>query len=589
MAGTIVMSVLFVESSGGTGYCSPADPQTENWDAGRQAQVLAEISDGMSFWETRANRPVPFDLVLDNLGTAPTSCEPINRPFFPTLERGKWIADVLNARGVAATPSTHVSAARSFVNARRTSYGADWGVLILVVDSLNDPDGLAPDGWRGSADLNGPMQYLSWDNGGWGIDRMNFVSLHETAHNFGALDEYAAGCSPADSWGYLNAVNASCNNGGITTDVSVMGEGSELVDPQADVSVSARAAIGWRNPAGPDGRIVDVVRTSTASITPFTPDPTTDTTPTFTGSAGNQPYPPGGCNKIGGICYRTPSPVTISRVTGAEWSLDSGAWTGQGVVPDDGAFDEETGEAFTLTPTAPVPIGSHTFSVRSVNRFGYSSPAASDTLTIGLPPGYVGLTVTKAGSGGGAVTGTGIDCGLTCFEAYLSGTAVVLTASAGYGSVFGGWSNCDSPSGTTCTMDMSSSKTVTSTFTATPTFADVPPTNPFYQDIEHLYDLGITQGCATSGGQRYFCPGDFVPREQMAAFLVRAQGLTQLFPATPTFADVPASNIFFGYVERLYQQGITQGCGTIAGQRYFCPGELVPRQQMAAFLIRSFA
>jgi hypothetical protein len=257
------------------------------------------------------------------------------------------------------------------------------------------------------------------------------------------------------------------------------------------------------------------------------------------------------------------------------------------VVPDDGAFDEETGEAFTLTPTAPVPIGSHTFSVRSVNRFGYSSPAASDTLTIGLPPGYVGLTVTKAGSGGGAVTGTGIDCGLTCFEAYLSGTAVVLTASAGYGSVFGGWSNCDSPSGTTCTMDMSSSKTVTSTFTATPTFADVPPTNPFYQDIEHLYDLGITQGCATSGGQRYFCPGDFVPREQMAAFLVRAQGLTQLFPATPTFADVPASNIFFGYVERLYQQGITQGCGTTGGQLLFCPKALVPREQMAAFLVRA--
>jgi uncharacterized protein YjiK len=124
--------------------------------------------------------------------------------------------------------------------------------------------------------------------------------------------------------------------------------------------------------------------------------------------------------------------------------------------------------------------------------------------------------------------------------------------------------------------------------TATPTFADVPPSNPHYEDIEHLYALGITQGCGTNGsGQLLFCPTAFVPREQMAAFLVRAKGLTQLFPATPTFADVPASSIFFGYVERLFQQGITQGCGTSGGQLLFCPKAFVPREQMAAFLIRA--
>jgi hypothetical protein len=195
--------------------------------------------------------------------------------------------------------------------------------------------------------------------------------------------------------------------------------------------------------------------------------------------------------------------------------------------------------------------------------------------------------VTKAGTGGGTVSGTGISCGTDCFETYPTGTAVELTATAGHGSVFGSWSNCSSPSGATCTMDMPSSKTVAATFTATPTFADVPPSNPFYQDIEHLYDLGITQGCGTNGGQLIFCPAAFVPREQMAAFLIRAQGLTKLFPATPTFADVPASSIFFGDVERLYQQGITQGCGTSNGQLVFCPKAFVPREQMAAFLVRS--
>jgi subtilisin family serine protease len=216
---------------------------------------------------------------------------------------------------------------------------------------------------------------------------------------------------------------------------------------------------------------------------------------------------------------------------------------------------------------------------------------ANGALALIPEPAAVGLTVTKGGNGGGTVTGTGINCGGDCFEMYSPGTVVVLAAATPYASVFGGWSNCDSPSGTTCTMTMSSTKNVTATFTTTPTFADVPPSNPFYDYIEQLYDLGITQGCGTNGsGQPIFCPTEFVPRQQMAAFLVRAKGLTQLFPGTPTFADVPASNTFFGYVERLYEQGITQGCGTNgSGQPIFCPTEFVPRQQMAAFLIRAFA
>ncbi len=213
--------------------------------------------------------------------------------------------------------------------------------------------------------------------------------------------------------------------------------------------------------------------------------------------------------------------------------------------------------------------------------------AIAVTVTDVIEGGGAGLTVSKAGTGFGTVTGPGIDCGSDCFESYAPGRAVVLTAAAGFGSVFGSWSNCDSPSGTTCTMTMTSSKTVTATFTATPTFADVPPSNPHYEDIEHLFDLGITQGCGTSGGQLLFCPSAFVPREQMAAFLIRAEGLTQLFPPTPTFADVPASDFFFGYVERLFEQGITQGCGTSGGQLLFCPKAFVPREQMAAFLIRA--
>lgn len=366
LAGKVVYSVLFVESSGGTGNCVPAAAQTEDWSAAQQSTVLSEISAGLAFWTARASRPNPLTFLLDNQGVLPTSCEPIRGS---TSNEGKWTADVLTAAGFPATPSNYQARARSFANSRRAALSADWAYLILVVNSLNDADGLFTDGYFAYAYLNGPFVVMTYDNDGWGISRMNFVAAHETGHIFGALDEYAAsGCSTADTWGYLNVANASCNNRGIRNDFSIMGEASEQQNASVDVSTSARGAIGWRNPVG---AVVDVVRTTTLSLTPYTPDPTSDATPTYPATAGNSPFPPGGCNTLGGFCYRTPSPVSISKVKAAQWRVDANAFTKSGVVPADGAFDEETGEVYSFTPSAPVSAGLHTFQTRSVNTFGH--------------------------------------------------------------------------------------------------------------------------------------------------------------------------------------------------------------------------
>jgi subtilisin-like proprotein convertase family protein len=378
MAGTVAYSVVFVESSGGSGKCSPADAQTENWSAARQTMVLGEISSGLAFWTSRFNRPSPLTFVLDNRGVQPTSCEPITRPY---TDESKWVADALTAMGFPATTSNYLTVARSFAHARRTALGTDWAYTIFVVDSLNDADGNFSDGYFAYAYLNGPFMVMTYDNDGWGIGLMNLVTAHETGHTFGALDEYAAsGCSTSDTGGYLNVANASCNNGGITTDKSIMGEGSEEQDASVDVSTSARGAIGWRNPGG-SPVVVDVVRTATVSLTAYTPDPTSDNTPTYSATAGNTPYPPGGCNTVGGTCYRWPSAVTVSRVAGAEWNLDGGAFTSNGVVPTDGAFDEES-DPYTFTPQSPVSAGTHTFGTRSTNSFGHQSSTAADVLTI---------------------------------------------------------------------------------------------------------------------------------------------------------------------------------------------------------------
>jgi len=89
------------------------------------------------------------------------------------------------------------------------------------------------------------------------------------------------------------------------------------------------------------------------------------------------------------------------------------------------------------------------------------------------------LSVNKAGIiGGGTVTSSdgGINCGPTCLASYTSGTTVTLTATPAFGNVFTGWSGCDTVSGTTCTVTMSSARSVTASFLGIPPI--LPPPIP---------------------------------------------------------------------------------------------------------------
>ena len=77
------------------------------------------------------------------------------------------------------------------------------------------------------------------------------------------------------------------------------------------------------------------------------------------------------------------------------------------------------------------------------------------------------LTVAKAGTGSGTVTATGINCGTDCTEIF-SGSRQ-LTAAAGAGSIFAGWSGggC-SGTAATCTVNLTANTTVTATFSTQP-------------------------------------------------------------------------------------------------------------------------
>ena len=108
-----------------------------------------------------------------------------------------------------------------------------------------------------------------------------------------------------------------------------------------------------------------------------------------------------------------------------------------------------------------------------------------------------------------------------------------------------------------------------------PPFTDIIASN-FYYDIIWLADSGITSGCG--GGK--FCPNTAITREQMAAFLVRAFEL----PTTSNdyFTDDEASWAE-GDINRVAAAGITAGCTATT----YCPGAVVTRAQMAAFLARA--
>jgi hypothetical protein len=116
------------------------------------------------------------------------------------------------------------------------------------------------------------------------------------------------------------------------------------------------------------------------------------------------------------------------------------------------------------------------------------------------------------------------------------------------------------------------------------TFLDVPAGSTFENDIAKLATAGITKGCNPPANTN-FCPGDTVTREQMAAFMVRALGLTDDGGGN-TFTDVPAGSTFENDIAKLATAGITKGCNPPTNTN-FCPGDNVTRGQMAAFMRRA--
>ncbi len=211
MSGSVQVDLFLPESSG----------NSENWSSARIATVGREGGAGLNCsaaTATQGGQPganLSFNLTVHSPDNEPaivaTSYEPIT---LSSAEDYLWIQQIMGRLGYSGSA---LNATRNYANARRIETNRQWGLVIFVVDSLNDLDGKFSNGGFGYAYLYGPYMVMTYDNDGWGISRMKLVTAHELGHIFGALDEYAdSKCTTSQRSGYLNIANTNCENGSPT-------------------------------------------------------------------------------------------------------------------------------------------------------------------------------------------------------------------------------------------------------------------------------------------------------------------------------------------------------------------------------------
>jgi hypothetical protein len=107
--------------------------------------------------------------------------------------------------------------------------------------------------------------------------------------------------------------------------------------------------------------------------------------------------------------------------------------------------------------------------------------------------------------------------------------------------------------------------------------------------VFYSYIEAFYQAKITSGcssSPRRYCPDNPVTRGQMAVFLERAMGNRSPTPSpSDMFSDVLSGNPFKPFIEELYNDRITSGCNL--SPLMYCPQSYVTRGQMAVFIERA--
>ena len=137
----------------------------------------------------------------------------------------------------------------------------------------------------------------------------------------------------------------------------------------------------------------------------------------------------------------------------------------------------------------------------------------------------------------------------------------------------------------TATATLSASRTPAS---CTISFTDVLTNNIFYDDIQYLACRGIV-----NGANGLFRPNDSTKRGEFAKIAVLGFSIASFTPVTPTFNDVPSSNIFYGFIEAAAHAGVVNGLNAAQCAALGTPGTcygpnvLISRVQVAVIVQRA--
>jgi len=123
--------------------------------------------------------------------------------------------------------------------------------------------------------------------------------------------------------------------------------------------------------------------------------------------------------------------------------------------------------------------------------------------------------------------------------------------------------------------------------TPTPIFEDVPADYWAFEYINALFNAGYVAGC--SAEPQLYCPDNILSRAEGAVFVLRGQygaipDPPYPPPGTPTFADVDPAFWGFGWIESLWTDGFTAGCGT--DPLIYCPDTKHSRAEGSVFFLR---
>jgi len=121
--------------------------------------------------------------------------------------------------------------------------------------------------------------------------------------------------------------------------------------------------------------------------------------------------------------------------------------------------------------------------------------------------------------------------------------------------------------------------------TSEPFFLDVPVDHPYRADIEILYRAGYVSGCSLD--PLLYCPDATMNRAESSVFIERgihSSSYDPPAPASQVFADMPLDSWAAKWVNGLWQDQYTAGCGT--DPLIYCPWQGHTRAEGCVFYVR---